>query len=110
MLKTVEPTKNLGYRTASIAVNRLHFNSGGIELPKPETVYPEPGTVYWVFGTPATAKDGSLYDSAVWAQHVSKWEKESLKNGVIHLTEERAKAWADWWNKEVLAKIKEIAS
>ena len=32
------------------------------------------------------------------------------KPGQVHLTEERAKAWTDWWKKEVLAKIKEIAS
>ena len=93
-------------RTREEAVTPPTINIGGVELPMPETVAPEPGTVYWVFGTPATAKDGSLYDSDVWPQHVSKWEKESLKNGSIHLTGERAKAWADWWKKEVIDKIK----
>ena len=97
-------------RTCEETVPHPTINICGVELPMPETVYPEPGTVYWVFGTPATAKDGSLYDSDIWPQYVSKWEKEALKNGVIHLTEERAKAWTDWWKKEVLAKIKEIAS
>ena len=97
-------------RTCEETFKRPTINIGGVELPMPETVYPEPGTVYWVFGTPATAKHGSLYDSDVWPKYISKWEKESLKNGAIHLTEERAKAWADWWKKGVLAKIDETTS
>ena len=93
-------------RTCEETVQHPTINIGGIELPKPETVAPEPGTVYWVFGTTATAKDGSLYDSDVWPKYISKWEKESLKNGAIHLTEERAQAWAYWWKTAVIDKMK----
>lgn len=92
-------------RTCEKTFQHPTINIGGVYLPIPETVAPDPGTVYWVFGTPATAKDGSLYDSSVWPQYVSKWEKESLKNGAIHLTEERAKAWADWWKSMVIDKM-----
>ena len=93
-------------RTCEETFKHPTINIGGVDLPMPEAVAPPPGTVYWVFGTPATAKDGSLYDMDVWPQCVSEWEKESLKNGAIHLTEERARAWADWWKKEVIDKIK----
>ena len=84
------------------------INIGWVELPKPETVAPAPGTVYWMFGfgAPVTAKDGSLYDMGVWPKDISKVEKEALRNGAIHITEERAKAWADWWKATVIDKMK----
>lgn len=75
------------------------INIGGTELPKPETVAPVLGTKYWV--SPACTE-------VYWYGY--HHNKSELKEGRVHLTEERAKAWADWWNKEVLAKIKEIAS
>jgi hypothetical protein len=95
-------------RTCEKTFKHPTINIGGVELPKPETVAPSHGTVYWMlgFGAPVTAKDGSLYDMGVWPKDISKLEKESLKNGAIHLTEERAKAWADWWKATVIDKMK----
>ncbi len=94
-------------RTCEETVPHPTINIGGVELPKPETVAPEPGTVYWMFcfGAPVTAKEGSLYDMGVWPKYISKFEKEALKNGAIHITEERAKAWADWWKTNVIDKM-----
>jgi hypothetical protein len=95
-------------RTCEETVPHPTINIGGGELPKPETVAPAPGAVYWMFGfgAPVTAKDGSLYDMGVWPKDISKVEKEALKNGAIHLTEDRAQAWADWWKSMVIDKMK----
>jgi hypothetical protein len=93
-------------RTCEETFKHPTINICGVELPKPETVAPEPGTVYWVFRNTATDRDGRLYYSGIWSKYVSKWEEESLKNGAIHLTEERAKAWADWWKTTVIDKMK----
>lgn len=94
-------------RTCEETVPHPTINIGGVELPKPETVAPAPGAVYWMFGfgAPVTAKDGSLYDMGVWPKDISKVEKEALKNGAIHLTEDRAQAWADWWKSMVIDKM-----
>ena len=75
------------------------INIGGTELPKPETVAPVLGTKYWV--SPACTE-------VYWYGY--HHNKSELKEGRVHLTEERVKAWADWWKKEVLAKIGEVVS
>ena len=81
------------------------INIGGIELPKPEPFVLAHGTKYWVFPYPARRE---LFHSLCWSY--SRSDIDALQAGQVHLTEERAKAWADWWKKEVLAKIKEITS
>ena len=81
------------------------INIGGVELPMPETVAPANETKYWIFPYPAHRE---LFRSLHWSY--SRSDIDALQAGQVHLTEERAKAWTDWWKKEVLAKIKEIAS
>ena len=81
------------------------INIGGTELPMPEPFALAHGTKYWIFPYPAHRE---LFRSLHWS--CSSSDIDALQAGQVHLTEERAKAWADWWKKEVLAKIKEIAS
>ena len=69
----------------------------------PETVAPANETKYWVFPYPAHRE---LFRSFHW----SGARIDALQAGQVHLTEERAKAWADWWKKGVLAKIDETTS
>ena len=75
------------------------INISGIELPMPETVAPAHDTKYWTF-------PGCICH--IWNGFTR--EISALHIGQVHLTEERAKAWTNWWKKEVLSKIKEIAS
>ena len=75
------------------------INICGVELPIPETVAPALGIECWL--APACNK-------FVWRGY--KYNIENLQAGRVHLTEERAKAWADWWKKKVIAKINEIGS
>lgn len=93
-------------RTCEETFKHTTINIGGFELPMPETVAPATGSVYWIFCPPYKAYNGSIYDNGVWPKDVSKFDKQSLKNGAIHLTEERAKAWADWWKATVIDKMK----
>ena len=65
----------------------------------PETAEPALGTKYWL--APAC-------NEMVWCGYYSNID--NLQSGRVHLTEERAKAWADWWKKGVLAKIDEAVS
>ena len=70
---------------------------GGVELPKPETEAPAKGTKYWLWSPDRITSytwDGSDIDMIL------------LKAGRIHLTEDRAKAWADWWDETVIKQIK----
>ncbi len=75
------------------------INIGGVELPKPETEEPEKGTKYWL--------NPDCIDM-YWCGYYH--DRAFLKAGRVHLTKERAKAWSDWWKKEVIAKINETAS
>lgn len=79
------------------------INVCGVELPMPETVAPSNGEQYWL--SQAGGEPG----------YILFWNNDdddisALKECRIHLTKERAQAWADWWKKEVIAKIKEIVS
>ena len=82
-------------RTCEETYQQQVINICGVKLPKPETVAPALGTKYWL--TPAC-------NERVWYGY--HYNISALKEGRVHLTEERAKAWADWWNKEVIDKIK----
>lgn len=86
-------------RTCEETFKHPTINIGGVELPIPETFALEFRTKYWLSPT---------CTEMCW--NCAPSDIDALQAGQVHLTEERAKAWADWWNKEVLAKIKEIAS
>ena len=82
-------------RTCEKTLKHPTINICGVELPKSETVKPKYESKYWV------APTGNLH---TWADF--SYDELVLKSGQVHLTEERAKAWADWWKKTVLNKIK----
>lgn len=82
-------------RTCEETFRHPTINICGVELPKPETVEPELGTNYWV---------APLCTEMCWG--CSPSDIDALQSGRVHLTEDRAKAWADWWKKEVIDKIK----
>lgn len=66
-------------------------------LPKPETEAPKMDTPIWVFNIYTISETrwcGAIADS--------KW----LKGGCVHLTEDRAQAWADFWREAILGVIK----
>ena len=81
------------------------INIGSVELPMPEPFVLAHGTKYWIFPYPAHRE---LFRSLQWSY--SRSDIDALQAGQVHLTEERAKAWADWWKKGVLAKIDETTS
>lgn len=68
---------------------------GGVELPMPETIEPALGTKYWL--SPAN-------NVMIWGGY--PYNISALKAGRVHLTEERAKAWSDWWKSNIIDKMK----
>ena len=82
-------------RTCEETFKHPTINIGGVELPKPETEEPEKGTKYWL--------NPDCIDM-YWCGYYH--DRAFLKAGRVHLTEERAKAWSDWWQAEVIDKIK----
>jgi hypothetical protein len=72
---------------------RITVNGKDFDLPKPETEEPSKYTKYWVFDpamedyTPATQWEDWKSDHQLLQQHC------------IHLTEDRAQAWADFWQE-----------
>ncbi len=90
-------------RTCEKTFKHPTINICGVELPKPETVAPSNGEQYWL--SHAGGEPG----------YILFWNNDdddisALKECRIHLTKERAQAWADWWKKEIIAKINEIGS
>ena len=81
-------------RTCEEAYQHPTINIGGVELPMPETAEPALGTKYWL--SPAC-------NEMVWCGYYSNID--NLQSGRVHLTEERAKAWADWWKTAVIDKL-----
>lgn len=82
-------------RTCEKTFKHPTINIGGVELPMPETVAPALGTLYWKSPTAICNEwNGFVFDN------------DSLISGQVHLTEERAKAWADWWKTTVIDKMK----
>lgn len=81
-------------RTCEEAYQHPTINIGGVELPMPETAEPALGTKYWL--SPAC-------NEMVWCGYYSNID--NLQSGRVHLTEERAKAWADWWKSMVIDKM-----
>ena len=84
-------------RTCEETFKHPTINIGGIDLPMPETFALEFRTKYWLSPT---------CTEMCW--NCAPSDIDALQAGQVHLTEERAKAWTDWWKKEVLAKIEEI--
>ena len=88
-------------RTCEETFKHPTTNIGGVELPMPETKELEVNGNYWIF---YPFKSANLYHRHLWMGIDT--DRQLLSNGLVHLTEERAKAWADWWKKEVIDKIK----
>ena len=82
-------------RTCEETSKHPTINIGGVELPKPETEEPEKGTKYWL--------NPDCIDM-YWCGNYH--DRAFLKAGRVHLTEERAKAWTDWWKNAVIDKMK----
>lgn len=72
----------------------------GVELPSPEIESPRCGCMVWVF-TPFHP-DG--YYETTYQGYCG--EEIALKRGFVHLTEDRAQAWADWWENTVIKAMK----
>ena len=81
-------------RTCEETFKHPTINICGVELPIPETVVPALGIECWL--APACNK-------FVWGGY--NYNIENLQAGRVHLTEERAKAWADWWKTAVIDKL-----
>lgn len=69
----------------------------GVELPMPEVEAPEYGTRHWVW------KPQSI-NTYIWMNVFI--DKKHLNYGLVHLTEDRAQAWASWWRNTVMAASK----
>jgi hypothetical protein len=76
---------------------------GGVELPRPEVDAPKRGTKYW-FVNQFNEVRFRYWDSHTDSPEIDKRHLQALN---IHLTEDRAQAWADWWGNTVMAAIKE---
>jgi len=72
---------------------RITVNGKDYDLPKPETKAPKVGTFYYTF-----SRIECPLSPLRWGG--SEWDELQLEAGIVHLTEDRAQAWADWW-KEV---------
>ena len=56
---------------------------------------------YWIF---YPFKSANLYHRHLWMGIDT--DRQLLSNGLVHLTEDRAKAWALWWKTTVIDKMK----
>ncbi len=81
-------------RTCEKTFKHPTINIGGIKLPKPETVEPKLGTKYWV---------APLCTEMCW--DCLPYDIDALQAGKVHLTEDRAQAWANWWKTTVIDKM-----
>ena len=86
-------------RTCEETFKHPTINIGGVELPKPETVAPNVGDQYWV--CPSGCEPGYLL---FWTNDDD--DIAALRECRVHLTIERAQAWADWWKTAVIDKMK----
>ncbi len=87
-------------RTCEEPFKHPTINICGVDLPMPETVAPVNGTKYWIFPYPSHR---NLFHSFHWSG--SRYFINTLQAGQVHLTEDRAKAWADWWRTNVIDKM-----
>ncbi len=111
ILQKIEPTGKNFYvdgcsfytyiRTCEETFKHPTINIGGVYLPMPETVAPANETKYWMFPYHANRK---LFHSFSWSG--APYVIAALQAGQVHLTEDRAQAWADWWKTTVIDKMK----
>jgi hypothetical protein len=73
------------------------INIGGAELPRPEVDAPEKGDKYWVWNPNRQIK-------SIWENDMI--DKDRLLLGQVHLTGDRAQAWASWWSNTVMAAVR----
>lgn len=69
---------------------------GRVELPMPEVEAPEKGQEIWLWYHGKTIRD-------LWIG--TPQMQNRLKNGIVHLAEARAQAWADWWENTVIKAV-----
>jgi hypothetical protein len=81
--------------------NHPTITIGGVELPRPEGKAPAEGTAYYCFDPAYTGRFTRQVWKGLYIDHLR------LNNRCVHLTESRAKEWADWWRDCIIAKIKE---
>jgi hypothetical protein len=82
--------------------NRPTITIGGVELPRPEVDAPKRGTKYW-FVNQFNEVRFRYWDSHTDSPEIDKRHLQALN---IHLTEDRAREWANWWENSVIAVIK----
>lgn len=85
-------------RTCEETFKHQTINIGGVCLPMPATVAPCDGEQYWLSPDP----DGCGY--LCWTG--DEFDISALKACRVHITEDRAKAWEDWWKSMVIDKMK----
>jgi len=73
---------------------KITFNGKDYHLPKPETERLEIGTYFWAFDS---SEAGLIYDN--YYNGETTLSNSYINNKCVHLTEARAKAWADFWNE-----------
>ena len=88
-------------RTCKETHHHPTINIGGEKLPMPESSVLDRGTKYWVFPYPAHRE---LFHSFHWSGAPS--DIDALQAGQVHLTEDRAQAWANWWKTNITDKMK----
>lgn len=84
-------------RTCEETFKHQTINIGGVCLPMPATVAPCDGEQYWLSPDP----DGCGY--LCWTG--DEFDISALKACRVHITEDRAKAWEDWWKSMVIDKM-----
>ena len=87
-------------RTCEKTFTHPTINISGVDLPKPETKELEVNGNYWIF---YPFKSANLYHRHLWMGIDT--DRQLLSNGLVHLTEDRAKAWALWWKTTVIDKM-----
>src|SRR6056297_2126868 len=65
----------------------------GVELPRPEMKVPKNRVMYWIW------KPGKITEIQ---STNGLFDKELVADGRVHLTKDRAQAWADWWQVNVV--------
>jgi len=73
---------------------------GGVELPRPEVGAPEYNKPYFTFD----CNEKHKIFNQIWCNDM--YDKRWLNHGIVHLTEDRAQAWADWWEDIVVAAVR----
>lgn len=73
---------------------------GGVELPRPEVEAPEYNKPYFIFDC---TEKGRIFKHT-WMD--DSYDKMWLRHRIVHLTESRAQAWADFWKNGIMAAVR----